>query len=64
MNYNTNHPDYHNANMAMVKMQTLVRLMPEKLQQSVSTTASLSKLTDVPRESIGERNGAAAFVWA
>ena len=32
--YNSNHPDYQSTNMAMIKMQTIIRKMTSKLQES------------------------------
>ena len=33
--YNTSHPDYQNTNMAMVKIQSVIRKMSVKLRESV-----------------------------
>ena len=34
--YNTSHPDYQNTNMAMVKIQSVIRKMSIRLRESVS----------------------------
>ena len=34
--YDANHPDYQSANMAMIKMQTIIRKMTNRLRESVS----------------------------
>ena len=36
--YNPSHPDYQSTNMAMVKIQSVIRKMSAKLQESVSTS--------------------------
>ncbi|XP_059082056.1 FERM, ARHGEF and pleckstrin domain-containing protein 2-like [Tigriopus californicus] len=44
--YNSNHPDYQNANMVMIKMQTVIRKMSQKLLDS----ENFAKLAELQRD--------------
>lgn len=40
--YNKGHPDYESTNMAMIKIQSVIRKMSVKLRESVSSSQQFS----------------------
>ena len=52
--YNTSHPDYQNTNMAMVKIQSVIRKMSVKLRESVRKNTFLNIFRLIYKSFAGE----------